>query len=118
MDGRGTRKFTISVQSLMFAVGLGALVLALFVWHNESQARQRAEAEQREARMATVRAEAEAQRVAAERQAARIKGAERVTQLYREIERLSQMGEHLQTSLPSQSQKLNDRGLEERQHSE
>jgi hypothetical protein len=101
MNSGITRKSAVSRWSLTFMVGLGALasVIALWCYKLDCEARQQAQAAQREARLAALRAEAEAQRIQAERQIAKVKSAERVGQLYREIESLSHMSEQVQTSL-------------------
>jgi hypothetical protein len=63
------------------------------------ETRQRAKAAAREARLAVLRAEDEAHRREAERQAAKAKTIERIGQLYREIDNLTGLGERVQTSL-------------------
>ncbi len=101
MDGGIARKSTASLWSLTFMVGLGVLasVSGLWCYKVDYEARQRAQSAKREARLAALRAEAEAQRVQAERQIAKVKSAERVGQLYREIDNLTHLSEQVQTSL-------------------
>ncbi|MGO9465776.1 MAG: hypothetical protein ACLQVF_16680 [Isosphaeraceae bacterium] len=101
MDSGIARKSAVSRWLLTFMVGLGVLasVSGLWCYKLDYEARQRAQAADREARLAALRAEAEAQRVQAERQIAKVKSAERVGQLYREIDNLTHLGERVQTSL-------------------
>jgi len=110
MDGKIARKSAVSRWSLTLMVGLGvfALVIVLWCYKLDSEARQRAQAMEREARLATLRAEAEARRIQAERQTAKVKSAERVGQLYREIENLSHIGDQVNTSLQRRPRMLKD----------
>jgi len=80
-------------------LGVLASVIVLWCYKLDYEARQRAQATEREARLAALRAEAEVQRMQAQRQIAKVKSAERVGQLYREIDNLTHMGEQVQTSL-------------------
>ncbi len=101
MDGGKARKSAASRWSLTFMVGLGVLASVSGLWccKLDYEARQRAQSAQREAHLAALRAEAEAQRKQAERQIAKVKSAERVGQLYREIDNLTHLSEQVQTSL-------------------
>jgi len=101
MDGGIARKPAASRWLLTLMVGLGVLASVVVLWRYqvEYQARQQAQATEREARRAALYVEEEARRMEAGRQAARVKTIERVGQLYREIDNLSQLGEHVQTSL-------------------
>jgi hypothetical protein len=101
MDGRIARKLAGSRWILTLAVGLGILALVIGLWRLqvESHSRQRAQAAEREARLAALCVEEEARRMEAERQAAKVKTIERVGQLYHEINNLTQLGDRVQTSL-------------------
>jgi hypothetical protein len=108
MDGKLAMKSAVSHWSFTFRVGLGvfASVIALWGYKLNHEAQERARTAEREARLATLRAEAEAQHVQAERQIAKVKAADRVGQLYREIDNLSQIGDRVQTSLQRRPQLL------------
>jgi hypothetical protein len=101
MDGAIGRKSVVSRWWLMLMVGLGVLpaVIGLWCYRRDHDARQRAQATEREGRLAVLRAEAEADRIQNERQMARVKSAARVEELYREIGNLNHVGDQVQTSL-------------------
>ncbi len=101
MDSKIARKVAVSRWSLTLMVGLGIFASAIVLWRYQVayQARQRSQAAEREIRLAALRAEAEAQRLQAERQMAKVKSAERVGQLYREIENLSHLSDQVESSL-------------------
>jgi len=101
MDGGIARKPTVLRWSLILAVGLGILASVITLWRYQLDydAQKRVQATEREARLAALRAEAEAQRIEREWQSAKAKSVARVEQLYREIDNLSQMGDRVQASL-------------------
>jgi hypothetical protein len=94
------RKPAIS-RRLWILTALSGMLAVFMLWrsHVEYQARQRAKATERQARLATLRAEDDARRIEAERQAAKARTIERIGQLYREIDNLNQFGDRVQTSL-------------------
>jgi hypothetical protein len=98
MDGGLAKRSAVSRWSLRVMVGLGVLasVTALWCYKLDYEARQRAQAAAREARLNALRAEA--QRTQTEMRAAKVKSAERVARLYREIEDLGHIDEQVQTS--------------------
>jgi hypothetical protein len=100
MDGGIARKPADLRWLVTPAVALGVLGLGILLWHYQGdyQARQQAQAAKREAWLAALRGEEEARRMETERQAAKVRTIERVGQLYREIDGLSQLGDHVQTS--------------------
>jgi hypothetical protein len=83
----------------MVGLGVIASVTVLWCYHLDCEARQRAQAMERQARLEALRAEAEVHRIQGERQIAKVKAADRVGQLYREIENLGHIGDQVQTSL-------------------
>ena len=101
MDGRISRSPASSRWLVTLVAGLGVLGLGIMLWHYQVnyQARQQAQAAKREAWHASLRNEEESRRTETERQAAKAKTIERVGRLYREIDSLTQLGEHVQTSL-------------------
>jgi len=101
MSSSIARKSGGSHWRLILAVGSSIVVLVIVLWRFQLdyQARQRAKASEREARLVALRTEAEARRTRVEQQAAKVKSVDRVGQLYREINKLSQLGERVETSL-------------------
>lgn len=99
MDGGIARKPTGSRWLLTVMVGLGVLVTVVALWRYQvdCQVRQQAKAAEREAR-----------RMEAERQAARVRSIARVSQLYREIDNLSQLSDRVETSLRDRPRVLKD----------
>jgi hypothetical protein len=109
MDGGIVRKLAASRWVATSIVGLVVLVSVIVLWHCQvDRARQRAQDTEREARLATLRAQDEAQRMEVERQTTEVKAVERVSQLYREIDNLTQLADHVQTSLQRRSRVLKE----------
>jgi hypothetical protein len=112
MDGGMIKRAVVSRRWVVFTAGLGVIVSVGILWRYQLdlQAQQREAASERERRLVAMRAEAEAkaeaQRIQAERKAARVKSTERVGQLYREIDKLTHLGEEVQTSLQQQPRRL------------
>jgi hypothetical protein len=110
MDGGITRRLTGSRWRLTLMVGLGVLVTVIVLWRYQIdyQARQQANAAEREARLGVLRAQEEARRMEAERQAAKVRSIARVSELYREIDNLSQLSDRVETSLRGRLRVLKD----------
>ena len=112
MDIGMIKRAAVSHRWLVLTAGLGVIVSVGILWRYqlEFQAQQRRAASERERRLVAMRAEAEAkaeaQRIQADRKAARVKSSERVGQLYREIDKLTHLGEEVQTSLQQQPRRL------------
>lgn len=101
MDGGIPRKAAGSRWLLALLVGLGVLVSGTVLWRVQVdyRARQQAQAEQREARIEALHAQEEARRMEAQRHAAKARSIARVSQLYREIDNLTQLSDRVETSL-------------------
>ena len=114
MSGKRTNKSAVSRRLSALVVGSGffASAIGLWIYKRDYDAQQQTLAAEREARLAALRTEAEAKRIQAERRAGRTKSAERVGQLYREIENLNHLGDKVQMSRERQLRMLETNELQ------
>ena len=97
MNAKGGWKLGVSTPSLIVVIGVCLLLLAPAILQYQWVQRRQVEktATERQARLAAIRAEAEAQRARLEKQVNRVKKDDRVRQLYEEIDNLMRMGDHV-----------------------